>query len=373
MTTSPIKDAGKKVTLAEIAALVGGTLEGDGSLEIRGMASLEDAREGQISFLADRKQISRLEKTLATAVIVPSALPPQGKPLIRTPNPYMAYAKVQTFFSSKPYQPRGVDPRAFIGVGVQIGRDVSVYPSVYVGDGSQLGDRVVLYPGVYVGEAVQIGEDSILYPNVAVMERCRLGKRVIVHGGTVIGSDGFGFVPDKNGYFKIPQVGIVEIEDDVEIGANCAIDRAAMGKTWIKKGVKTDNLVQIGHNVVIGENSVLVAQVGIAGSTEVGNWVAMGGQVGVVGHIKIGDKVQVGAQSGIAQDVNPGEIISGSPAFPHREWLRAQALFPKLPEIRKGLSALEKRVANLENTLSRLGIQREPGNKEKKEEDSGTF
>ncbi len=361
MTSSPVEDIQKKATLAEIAVLVGGTLEGDGSLEIRGMASLEDAEEGQIAFLADRKQISRVEKTHASAVIVPSALPPQPKALIRTPNPYIAYAKVQTFFCSKPYKPRGIDPRAFIEPGVKIGREVSVYPSVYVGKGTQLGDRVVLYPGVYIGEDALIGEDTILYPNVAVMDRCRLGRRVIVHGGTVIGSDGFGFVPDKNGYLKIPQVGIVEIEDDVEIGANCAIDRAAMGKTWIKKGVKTDNLVQIGHNVVVGENTVLVAQVGIAGSTEVGNWVAMGGQVGVVGHIKIGDKVQVGAQSGVAHDVNPGEIISGSPAFPHREWLRAQALFPKLPELRRGLAALEKRVMDLENARDRITKGKEPG------------
>lgn len=347
----------KKATLTELAALVGGTLEGDGRLEIVGLASLEDAGEGQISFLADLKQASRLEKTRAAALIVPPGLPPFPRPLIRTANPYAAYAKVQTFFSSRPRKPLGIDPRAFIGAGAEVGEEVSIYPFVFVGSKARIGKRVVLYPGVYVGEGAEIGEGTVLYPQVAVMDRCRVGRRVIVHGGTVIGSDGFGFAPDQGGYVKIPQVGIVEIEDDVEIGANCAIDRAAMGKTLIRKGVKTDNLVQIGHNVVVGENTVLVAQVGIAGSTEIGKWVALGGQVGVVGHIKIADQARIGAQSGVAHDVKPGEILSGSPAFPHREWLRAQALFPRLPEIRRGLTALENRVADLEK---KLGQPEEP-------------
>jgi UDP-3-O-[3-hydroxymyristoyl] glucosamine N-acyltransferase len=345
----------EKATLADLATLVGGVVEGNGSLEIRGMASLEDAGEGQISFLADRKKISRLEKTRASAVIVPLDLPPFPKPLIRIANPYVAYAKVQTFFSSRPYTPLGIDPRVFVGSGAQIGEDVSIYPFVYIGDDSQIGNLVVIYPGAYIGEGVQIGAGTILYPNVVVMDGCKLGKRVIVHGGTVIGSDGFAFAPDKGGYVKIPQVGIVQIDDDVEIGANCAIDRASMGKTWIKKGVKTDNFVHIGHNVVVGENTVLVAQVGIAGSTEIGNWVALGGQVGVVGHIKIGDQARVGAQSGVGQDVKPGEILSGSPAFPHREWLRAQVVFPRLPEMKRSLLALQKRVEELEKTCGCAG------------------
>lgn len=353
MTRDGSEKIGKKATLAELGALVGGGVEGDGGLEILGMASLEDAGEGQLSFLADLRQVSRLKKTRAAAVIVPSNLPPFPKPLIRTSNPYAAYAKVQTFFSSHPYQPLGIDPRAFVDAAAEVGPEVSIYPFVFVGPKSRIGPRVVLYPGVYVGEGAEVGEGTILFPNVVVMDRCRLGKRVIVHGGTVIGSDGFGFVPDKSGYVKIPQVGIVEIADDVEIGANCAIDRAAMGRTWIRKGVKTDNLVQIGHNVVVGENTVLVAQVGIAGSTEIGNWVALGGQVGVGGHLKIGDQVRVAGQSGVAQDVKAGETLSGTPAFPHREWLRSQALFPRLPEIKKNLAALETRVDELERKLGR--------------------
>jgi UDP-3-O-[3-hydroxymyristoyl] glucosamine N-acyltransferase len=183
------------------------------------------------------------------------------------------------------------------------------------------------------------------------MDRCLIGKRVLIHPGTVIGSDGFGFARDGAHYIKIPQMGIVQVDDDVEIGANCAIDRAAMGKTWIKRGVKTDNLIQIGHNVTIGEDTVIVAQVGIAGSTEVGNRVALGGQVGVIGHIKIGDGAMVGAQSGVGQDVAPGQVISGSPAFSHREWLRTQAVMPKLPEMKRALAALERKVEALEEKL----------------------
>ena len=342
-----------QATLGELAVLVGGKIEGDGSLPIRGIASLEEAGEGEITFVAEIKHRRRLEKSRASAAIVPANLPSCPKPLIRTPNPYLAYAKVQAFFQQKPFSPRGVDSRAFIGGGVKIGRDVSIYPFVHVGEGSEIGDRAVLYPGVYLGESVQVGEGSVLYPNVVVMDRCVVGKRVILHPGTVIGSDGFGFARDGAKFVKIPQVGIVVIEDDVEIGANCAVDRAAMGKTWIKRGVKTDNLIQIGHNVTVGEDTVIVAQVGIAGSTEIGNRVALGGQVGVVGHIKIGDGAMIGAQAGVGQDVAPGQILSGSPAFPHREWLRAQAAFQKLPEMKRILADLEKRMKQIEEAISK--------------------
>jgi UDP-3-O-[3-hydroxymyristoyl] glucosamine N-acyltransferase len=342
----------RKATLDELAVLVGGKVEGDGSLQVRGIASLEEAGEGEIAFLAELKHSGRLEKTRASAVIVPVNLPPFPRPLIRTPNPYLAYAKVQAFFQGQPRLPRGVDPRAFIGQGTKIGRDVSIFPFVFVGDGCEIGDRVTLYPGVYLGESVRVGEESVLYPNVVVMDRCLVGKRVILHPGTVIGGDGFGFAHDGARYVKIPQVGIVVIEDDVEIGTNCAVDRAAMGKTRIKRGVKTDNLVQIGHNVTVGEDTIIVAQVGIAGSTEIGNRVALGGQVGVVGHLKIGDGAMIGAQAGVGQDVAPGQILSGSPAFPHREWLRAQVAFRKLPEMKRALDELERRIKQMEDTLA---------------------
>ncbi len=343
----------KKATLRELALLAGGKFEGgDANLEIRGMASPEKAEEGDVTFLADLKSIDRLDKTRATAVIVPSSPPSLSKPVIITPNPYLAYAKIQAFFSHQPYIARGIDPRSHIGKGVKIGQEVSIYPFVFVGDRSQIGDRAVLYPGVYLGESVQVGEKTILYPNVTVMDRCIIGKRVILHPGTIIGADGFGYARDGSHYVKIPQVGIVQVDDEVEIGANCAVDRAAMDKTWIKTGVKADNLVQIGHNVTVGEDTILVAQVGIAGSTVVGSRVALGGQVGVAGHISIGDEVRVGGQSGVAQTVPPGAVISGTPAFPHREWLKASLIFQKLPEMKRTLAALEKKVRELEKAVS---------------------
>jgi len=343
----------RKATLDELANLVGGKVEGDGSLRVQGIASLEEAGEEDITFLAEVKNLSRLEKTRASAVIVPINLPPSPRPLIRTANPYLAYAKVQAFFQTKPLAPRGIDPRAFIGQGVKIGRDVSIFPFVFVADGCELGDRVILYPGVYLGESARVGEDSVLFPNVVVMDRCLVGKRVILHPGTVIGGDGFGFARDGARHVKIPQVGTVVIEDDVEIGTNCAVDRAAMGKTLIKRGVKTDNMVHIGHNVTVGEDTIIVAQVGIAGSTEIGNRVALGGQVGVVGHLKIGDGAMIGAQAGVGQDVGPGQILSGSPAFPHREWLRAQVAFRKLPEMKRTLAELEEKVKKMEEAIEK--------------------
>ncbi len=338
----------RKATIQELALLAGGTVDGDPSREVEGIASLENAGEKEITFLAEMKYLSRLQASRAGSAIVPLSFPAFPKPVLRVANPYLAYAKVQAFFQQQTHSPRGIDPRAFIAPGVKLGRDLSIYPFVYVGEGSEVADRTVLHPGVYLGESVRVGEDCVLHPNVVVMNRCTIGRRAIIHAGTVIGSDGFGFARDGARYVKIPQVGTVVIEDDVEIGANCAIDRAAMGETRIGRGVKTDNLVQIGHNVTVGENTVLVAQVGIAGSTQVGKGVALGGQVGVVGHIKIGDGAMIGAQAGVAHDVPPGQVFSGTPAFPHREWLRAQALFPRLPEMKKTLAELEKKIKELE-------------------------
>jgi len=338
----------RKATLKELADLVGGRLDGDPALEVVGINSLDAAGPQELTFLAQVKDLYRLEASKAGAAIVPADLPPFPKPLIRTPNPHLAYAKIQTFFVSKPYIPHGVDPRAFIGKDVQIGREVSIYPLAYIGNQSTIGDRVVIHPGVYIGTSVQIGEESILYPNVVVMDRCIIGKRVILHPGVVIGSDGFGFARDGARSVKIPQVGIVQIDDDVEIGANSAVDRAAMGKTWIQRGVKMDNLIQIGHNVTIGEDTVIVAQVGIAGSTEVGKRVALGGQVGIAGHLKIGDGAMIAAQSGVAQDVPPGAVLSGAPAIAHKEYVRAIMTLPKLPEMKRTLAELEKRIQALE-------------------------
>ncbi len=341
----------KIATLKELADLIGGQLDGDPGLEVIGLSSLEEAGPKEMTFLANPKDLPRLAMSKAAAAVVPSSIPSFPKPVIRTANPHLAYARIQTFFTQTPYSPKGVDPRAFLGRDVRLGKDVSIHPMAYVGDRSEIGDRVVIHPGVYVGEGVQIGEESVLYPNVVVMNRCIIGKRVILHPGVVIGSDGFGFARDGAKSVKIPQVGIVQIDDDVEIGANCAVDRAAIGKTWIQRGVKMDNLIQIGHNVTIGEDTVIVAQVGIAGSAQIGNRVALGGQVGIAGHLKIGDGAMIAAQAGVPHDVPPGAVMSGTPAIPHRESLRAVNVFPKLPEMKRTLGELEKRVQAIEEKV----------------------
>ena len=341
-----------KKKLRELAEGVNGTVVGDGEVEIEGVASIEEATTGEITFIANPKYLSKLVQTQASAVIVSPEVTSREKPLLCVKNPYLAFAKILTLFSHKPYQPKGVDPNAWVSPTAQVGRDLTLYPFVYVGDRCRLGDRVTLYPGVYVGEDSSIGEDSTLFPNVSVYSGTVIGKRVVLHSGVVVGSDGFGYVKDGKKNIKIPQIGRVEIEDDVEIGANTTVDRAALGKTIIQKGVKIDNLVQVAHNVTIGEDSIIVAQVGISGSTKIGNNVTLAGQVGVVGHIEIGDNVMVGAQSGVTHDLPANQGYVGSPALPHREFLRAITIFPKLPEMKKTLIEIEKRLKKIEETLS---------------------
>ena len=231
-----------------------------------------------------------------------------------------------------------------------MGIEVTIYPGAWVADGVRLGNRVTVYPGAALYPGVVVGDDVTLHANVSIRERCRIGNRVIIHDGTVIGSDGFGYAPDGAGYYKIPQIGIVVVEDDVEIGANVVIDRAALEVTRIGRGTKIDNLVQIAHNCVIGENCMIVSQVGISGSTKLGNHVTLAGQVGVAGHLEIGDNVMIAAQSGVPGNVPAGQVMSGSPAIPHREWLKASTVFGRLPELRKTVADLEKRLAELEKT-----------------------
>jgi UDP-3-O-[3-hydroxymyristoyl] glucosamine N-acyltransferase len=338
--------------LKEIAQWVDGTVVGDGEIEISGVASVEEARQGQITFISNPKYLPHLSKTHASAVIVSKEVTQADKPLLCVADPQSAFAKVLTLFSFKPYQPKGIDPKAWISPTARLGKDVTVYPFVYVGDRCSIGDRATFYPGVFVGEDSAIGEDSILYPNVSVYPGTIIGKRVILHGGAVVGSDGFGYVKEGKRNVKIPQVGILEIEDDVEIGANTTIDRATLGKTIIRRGVKIDNLVMVAHNVVIGEDSVIVAQVGIAGSTKIGSHVTLAGQVGVAGHIEIGDNAMVGAQAGVIYDLPGNQGYHGSPALPQREYIRAITTLPKLPEMRKTLLDLEKRLRKMEEALS---------------------
>ena len=347
-----------KKKLKELAQWVDGTIVGDGDVEISGVAAIEEARAGEITFIANPKYLANLSKTNASAVIVSKEVTQADKALLCVSHPKLAFAKILTLFSHEPYQPKGIDPNAWISPTAKLGKDLTLYPFVYIGDRCSIGDRVTLYPGVYVGEDASIGEDSILYPNVSVYSRTIIGNRVILHSGVAVGSDGFGYEKEGRKNVKIPQVGRVEIEDDVEIGANTTIDRATFSKTVIRRGVKIDNLVQVAHNVVIGEDSLIVAQVGISGSTKIGSNVTLAGQVGVVPQVEIGDNVMVGAQAGVTHDLPANQGYLGSPALPHREFLRAITTFPKLPEMRKTLIEIEKRLNRIEETLSSKGKEK---------------
>lgn len=337
-----------KMKLGEIAEFLNGTLVGNGDVVIHAVKGIDDAGEGDLTFIANPLYQEKLAATKASAVLISPQTENRDKNLIVVDDPYAALARVLNLFYPEERDAVKISKDAFIAEGAEIAGDVTIYPGVYIGRGVRIGKRVILYPGVFVGNDVVIGEDSIFYPNVSVYRRCIIGKRVILHAGVVVGSDGFGFANPGKENLKIPQVGIVQIDDDVEVGANVAIDRGTLEKTWIKRGVKIDNLVQIAHNVVIGENSIIVAQVGISGSTKLGRSVILGGQAGLVGHIEVGDSVMVGAQSGIHEDIPPNQMVSGTPHMPHRAWLRVQACLPGLPEMRKTIKSLLKRVEKLE-------------------------
>ncbi|MBW2646965.1 MAG: UDP-3-O-(3-hydroxymyristoyl)glucosamine N-acyltransferase [Deltaproteobacteria bacterium] len=343
-------------SLREIADLVKGELIGDPDIIIKGILGFDDAGPDEITFVVSPKYIKRINETSAAAIIVPSEVRETEKGLICVANPYLAFAKVSTLFHSVPRPVLDISDKAFVGNDFKHGQDISVSPGVVIGNGVAVGDRVTLMAGVVLGDNVVLGDDTLIYPNTTILERCQIGNRVIIHAGSVIGSDGFGFAPDGDRYYKIPQVGIVRIDDDVEIGAGNTIDRATFGMTWIKRGVKTDNLVQIAHNVVVGENTVIVAQVGISGSVTIGSHVTLAGQVGVVGHITIGDNVIVGAQSGIAKSIPAGQTMSGSPVMPHNKWLRSSIITPKLPEMGKKIKELENRIVSLERGRDGTGI-----------------
>ena len=342
-----------KVTLKHIAESIYGTVKGDDQVLIKGINSLVLAKKGEISFLSDPRLRNQVKITKASAIIVKEAISLYHGPQLIVANPSLAYAKVAAIFSPPIPRYPGISEKAFIEKGSRIGKDVSIYPFVYVGHDTIINNQVILFPGVYIGDRVTVGEGSVIYPNVSIMPDCIIGKDVIIHAGTVIGSDGFGFTRDGDRNVKIPQTGIVQIEDEVEIGAQNAVDRAAFGKTVIKRGVKTDNLVQIGHNVVIDENTVIVAQVGIAGSTKIGKNVTIGGQVGFTDHIEIGDRVMIGSKSGVAKSIPAGEVISGIPAMPHRLWLKTRGLIRRLPEYSERLKELENKVKELEEQIER--------------------
>ncbi len=340
-----------EITLGELAGLVGGQVHGDPRVKVHGVSSLEDAKPGQLSFFLDPRYKSAVSTTKASALLTQTKIPEFRGPQIVVEDARAAYLQIVRLFQPPMEHSPGVSPMASVHKEAALGEDVSIFPFVYVGKGARIGRRCTLFPGVYVGEETDIGEDCILYPNVTVLARCRIGNRVIIHAGTVIGADGFGYLKDGSKALKIPQIGTVRIDDDVEVGANCCIDRAALGTTWIKEGVKVDNLVQIAHNVVIGEHSLVVAQVGISGSVKIGKEVVLAGQVGIADHLTVGDGAMVGPQAGIAQSVGPGEVVSGTPAMPHRLWLKSSRLLQRLPDWNKKLREFEKRLQKIEEKL----------------------
>ncbi len=340
-----------KLSLKKIASLVGGNVIGKDSFTIEGINSLDAAAQGEISFFADRKYKESLGKTKASAIIVSEESLLFKGPQVVVSNPALAYAKVASIFVPPVPRYPGISEQAILHDSARIGKDVSIYPLVYVGEEALIGDNVIMFPGVFIGDRVKIGNGTIIYPNVTILDDCQIGKNVIINAGTVIGSDGFGFVRDGPVSVKIPQIGMVQIDDDVEIGANSCIDRAASGKTWVKRGVKTDNFVHVAHNVIIGEDTIIVAQVAISGSVHIGRQVIIGGQVAISDHVEIGDRVMIGSQSGVPKSIPSGEVVSGTPAMPHRLWLKTSGIIKRLPEFNEHLRHLEKRVAELEKNL----------------------
>jgi UDP-3-O-[3-hydroxymyristoyl] glucosamine N-acyltransferase len=336
--------------LQDIAARLDCQLEGDGSIEIRGVAGIEDAGAGDLTFFANRKYAAALRSTKASAVILGETSEPAPCAMLRARHPYLTFAHAVALFADPWRPPPGVHDLAWIGAGVTMGPDVSVGPFAVIGEGSRIGARTIVHSHVTIGRFVGVGDDCILHPGVSIRERIQIGNRVILQDGAVVGSDGFGFARRPDGtHHKIPQIGSIVIEDDVEVGANSAIDRPAVGETRIGAGTKIDNLVQIAHGVTIGTNVLLAAQVGVAGSVTIEDDVTLAGQVGVAGHIRLGRGVVATAQSGIPNSVDAGSFISGYPAIPNRDWLRSAALFRKLPELKKLIADLERRIQELED------------------------
>ncbi len=344
-------------TLKQIADLVDGQIIGDDQMLVHGINSLAEAREGEISFFADPRYQEDLKSTGASAIIVNRPTNLYVGPQVVVSNPAHACIRIATLFSLPGPAFFGISDRAVIHKSSVIGNNTTVFPLVYIGEKAVIGDEVILFPGVFVGDGARIGNGTIIFPNVTIMQRCIIGEKVIIHAGTVIGSDGFGYFKEGSKNVKIPQIGTVQIDDEVEIGANNCIDRATLGKTWIKRGVKTDNLVQIAHNVVIGEDTIIVAQVGIAGSASIGKEVVLGGQVGIADHVRVEDRAMVGSQAGVPKIVKQGEIVSGSPAIPHRLWLRTSALTARLPDLNDRLRNLEKKVDALQGQLKSKAME----------------
>lgn len=340
--------------LKDIASFVKGEIIGPPEvvdIEITGVSGIHNAREGDISFIAAQKYLKELTACNASCVIVKEALPDIAVTQLKVANPYLAFAQLLSHFYVKPKKFSGISDGSIISEHSHIADDVAIFPFSYVSDGVTIGSGTIIYPYVFIGENTVIGQQCVIYPHVTLSDSVRIGNNVVIHSGSVIGSDGFGYVFDQGRYHKIPQVGGVIIEDDVEIGSNVSIDRATLGNTVIGKGTKIDNLVQIAHNVKIGNNSVIVAQVGIGGSTEIGDYVTLAGQVGISDHAKIDTGTIIGAQSGLRGHVTKGTYF-GTFALPQRDWLKSYSLFSKLPALNKKIKELEEKIRELERRNS---------------------
>lgn len=340
----------------QIAEFIQGEIVGDPNTKVHTFAKIEEGIPGAISFLSNPRYIPYIYHTQASIVLVNKDFnPEQAVPatLIKVDNAYESLAKLLTLYEASKPKKTGIDPLASIAPTARIGENVYIAPFAVIGEGAEIGDHTVVHPHVTVGDHAKIGSNCILYPGATVYHDCRVGNHCILHAGCVIGADGFGFAPSPEGYEKIPQIGIVILEDSVEVGANTCIDRATMGATVIRKGVKLDNLIQVAHNVEVGENTVIASQTGIAGSAKIGSWCMFGGQVGIAGHITVGDKVTAGAQTGIAGSIPANATVQGSPAIDSKNFGRSSVVFKYLPDIYKHVNQLRQEVEELKKQLNK--------------------
>ena len=337
-------------TAQQIAELIKGRVEGDKDAKVSSFAKIEEGHEGAISFLSNKKYLHYIYETKSSVVLVDESLELERNvncTLIRVKSAYEAVAQLLQLYESMKPRKRGISDLAFIEPTATIGKDCYIGPFAYVGPKCVIGDNSIIHPHAALGDNVIVGKNTEIHSNAVIYHDCKVGNRCILHAGCVIGADGFGFAPSENGYDKIPQIGIVTIEDDVEIGANTCVDRSTMGSTFIRNGVKLDNLVQIAHNTDIGANTVMSSQVGVAGSTKVGEWCMFGGQVGISGHITIGNKVMLGAQSGVPGSIKDGQQLIGTPPMEMRSYFKSQAIFRRLPEMYNEINKLRKEIEEL--------------------------
>jgi UDP-3-O-[3-hydroxymyristoyl] glucosamine N-acyltransferase len=344
-------------TASQIAAMLGGTVQGNNDARVNNLSKIEEGKDGTLTFLANPKYEEHIYKTGATIAIVsnsfsPSAALPSGLTLIRVEDAYGSFAKLLSAYDQLRQPKPGIDPQSHIAESATVGKDVYIGPFVFVGEGAVIGDGCRLYASSYVGQSTKLGANCTLFSGVRIYDDCSIGSSCTFHSGVIIGGDGFGFVPNsENNYNKVPQIGNVIIEDHVEIGANTTVDRATLGSTIIRRGVKLDNLIQVAHNVEIGENTVIAAQTGIAGSTKIGKDCMIGGQVGIVGHLNIADGTKIAAQSGVGHDIpSPGSIVQGSPAFSIMDYKKSYVGFRKLPDLMSRIDALEAELKAIKNS-----------------------